>query len=154
MRTNLRSIFFSFLFFDREKESRLDNVLSGELVEVVEGGNADDNDYPKDDIDLGDPALREVLGMLQDVDCIGDGRGEGGEQEMGPQDALNDNADGNDNGLAEDGPNEANEANEANELDPKAGNANDFPVPAASPDPQNDELDFENGMILKVMITV
>ena len=123
------------------------------VVEVVEGGNADDNDYPKDDIDLGDPALREVLGMLQDVDCVGDGRGEGGEQEMGPQDALNDNDDGNDNGLAEDGP------NEGGELDPEAGEAgevgqaNDFPVPAAGPHPQNDddddELDFENGMIFE-----
>ena len=99
---------------------------------MVEGVNPGGSDYQQDDIDLADPALREVLRVLQNVDCVGDGVEEEVGADKGEQNVL-DNVE-----LPEDGPNGA---------DPEA--VDDFPVPAVNPDPQHDELEFENGMLFE-----
>ena len=74
------------------------------LLEVPECVNAGDSngDRSRDDLDMdtemdmGDPSVREVLDIIHNIDCVGDGRGEEAE--------VNEGVDLNGHEYAEDGP--------------------------------------------------
>ena len=107
----------------------METIQDGCLLEVPEGANAEDSDRSQDDFDVDDPSVREVLGIIHDIDCVGDGQGEEAEVNEGERVVLNGNE------QAEDGP---------DSMDPET--AGDFPVHGVDPDPQHNEVEFENGM--------